>query len=360
LLENSGQGPWRAIAASPVFRVVFNEQQQVIANARLDIERLIASNEELGPKFLRLSFHDCVGGCDGCVDLTNEDNGGLLEPIRALRPIVAQHAGPGRLLSRADIWALAGLTGADVAQERQRVDMRMHHFGRVNCEVANNICFNADGFQQPCSDVRGPHRHLPPADITTHDLFAFFNENFGYNDKETVAIMGAHTIGQLKRENSGFDGESGWLLNNDIFDSEYYKELVGGSSPNDPMEVLVDGAPAWQPDREDNSDLPEFPDKFVWTGFPEGTKIIMLNADIAIVREITDRNMRPDGTVTCNFVGAGRCPVAERSFRFAVEYTFDNLLWLNDFYRVFEIMITSGYRGRENCSLGRVCRLTPL
>lgn len=37
----------------------------VVRNARSDIRRIIASESRLAPKFLRLVFHDCVGGCDG-------------------------------------------------------------------------------------------------------------------------------------------------------------------------------------------------------------------------------------------------------------------------------------------------------
>lgn len=35
------------------------------------IEQLIDGNQDLGPKFVRLTFHACVGGCNGCVDMAN-------------------------------------------------------------------------------------------------------------------------------------------------------------------------------------------------------------------------------------------------------------------------------------------------
>jgi hypothetical protein len=37
----------------------------IISHARFDIERIVANNAQMGAKFLRLAFHDCVGGCDG-------------------------------------------------------------------------------------------------------------------------------------------------------------------------------------------------------------------------------------------------------------------------------------------------------
>ena len=54
-----------------------------------------------------------------------------------------------------------------------------------------------------------PHVHLPEAHIGTKELFHFFDEEYGFTVRETVALMGAHTIGSLARENSGFDGQ--WL-----------------------------------------------------------------------------------------------------------------------------------------------------
>ena len=359
LHRNANSSPWPVRATSDIFEVRLSPEQEAIQAARRDIVQLINTNQKLAAKFLRLSFHDCVGGCDGCVDLLDAKNGGLLEPIEALQPVVAAHAGPGRLLSRADIWILGAFTGIDVTQGPERIDFSLRRVGRVNCEDANTVCRNEAGNRVPCGEQRGPFRFLPPNDITTHDLFEFFDDEFGFTVKQTVALMGAHTIGELQRENSGIDGPSGWLINNDVFDNEYYAELVGGSSINDPRAVLVEQAPPWTHNVERNNDLPRFPNKQVWTGFPEGTKIIMLNADIAIVRELTDDNMDENGVVSCAFVGASRCPVAERSFQFAAEYTFDNLMWLIDFAEVMEIMTTKGYE-RSNCAAFDVCSLTPI
>lgn len=341
------------IARSEAFIVQPDILGSLVQAVRSDVEDIIAADEAKAAKFLRLSFHDCVGGCDGCVDLTNPKNFGLLEPIVDLRPLVNAHTGNGSPLTRPDIWAVAALTAADVMQPiTERIDFRLHHIGRVPCELVFNDCVNFEGVPVNCRDTRGPHREIPGADITTHDLFTFFNDEFGFTNRQTVAIMGAHTIGQLNRDNSGFDGPNGWLLNNDIFDNEYYLELVGGSSVDDPTSIHINGAPPWRRDFEDNNDLDEFGNNFVWTGFPEGRKIIMLNADIAIVRELTDQNMNANGVVDCEFINEGRCPVAQRSFQFAVEYTFDNLLWLRDFREVMNIMLTSRYIVPPGCGVG--------
>ena len=367
-----GQEPWQVVTRSLVFEVEAGggggggggggrnpaRVEAAIRSARSDIERIIQRDRPLAAKFLRLIFHDCVGGCDGCVDLQNEDNFGLLEPIAALRPVVQDHEPE---LSRADIWAMAAIVGCDVSQGRQSINFPFNTFGRVNCEDANNQCRDQNGRSVPCRDTRGPHRELPPADITTRDLFRFMRDEFGYSTRQTVAVMGAHTIGTLSRENSGIDGPNGWLLNNDILDNEYYIELVGGNSLNDPLETLINGAPNWRRDVEDNRDLPEFRNRHIWTGFPRGQKIVMLNSDIALVRELDNGNMAPNGRVSCNFINANRCPHARQSFQFAAEYTFDNRLWLRDFRQVMDIMIFNGYRipNRNTCLRQPVCELVP-
>ena len=39
--------------------------------------------------------------------------------------------------------------------------------------------------------------------------------------------MGAHTLGTLVRENSGYNGINGWLGNTRSFGNGYYDDLVG-------------------------------------------------------------------------------------------------------------------------------------
>lgn len=129
----------------------------------------------------------------------------------------------------------------------------------------------------------------------THDLYSFFSDNFGFNQRDTVAIMGAHTLGVVRQEvgmncvysdqdpikpfthgcilsffiqDFQIDGSNGWVLHNDEFSNQYYAELIGGSSKNDPVSVLVNDAPAWRRTIENGVRF--------WTGFPNGVRIIMV------------------------------------------------------------------------------------
>lgn len=66
------------------------------------------------------------------VDLDEIKNRGLETPIAALTPLVDKY---DALLSRADIWAMATLVGADVQQPSGfRVDFTFDSWGRRNCE----------------------------------------------------------------------------------------------------------------------------------------------------------------------------------------------------------------------------------
>jgi hypothetical protein len=127
-------------------------------------------------KFVRLSFHDCVGGiCDGCVDLLNPSNFGLEAPIDVLDPIVQLHR---NFLTTGDVWALAGLTAARTAQT---ID-----------DDAVPRPFDLHFVQRPhCGNTkRGPHHELPKASLVTSQVTEFFATHFGFTKREVVTILG--------------------------------------------------------------------------------------------------------------------------------------------------------------------------
>ena len=150
-----------------------------------------------GYSVLRFLFKNLFSGC---IDLENKDNFGLRTPIEALSDVVEDYVNSDTGLSRADIWALAALVGCDQAQGSSNVDFSMLWYGRVDCENANQACLDADGEEVPCSATRGPHRGLPNINMRTDNLYGFFQDEFGFNQRDTVAIMGAHTIGKLSPE----------------------------------------------------------------------------------------------------------------------------------------------------------------
>ena len=59
-----------------------------------------ASGKVLLTTLVRLSFHDCVGGCDGCMNLDHPDNNGLEYATEALE--TEYQANFSFIMSRAD------------------------------------------------------------------------------------------------------------------------------------------------------------------------------------------------------------------------------------------------------------------
>jgi Peroxidase len=180
--------PAPATAATPLTGPVAGlSVAQLIANARAEILAAIAAapaNTAMAAKMVRLSFHDCVGGCDGCVDMSNLDNRGLDTPINVLQPIVTKYTG-NTPLTRADIWVLAGLTAAGNAQSITSEAFPLTLIGRP-------VCAN---FPNGTAATRaGPDRTMPSAHLTSQQLVNFFSAGFGFTADETVAIMGAHTL----------------------------------------------------------------------------------------------------------------------------------------------------------------------
>jgi hypothetical protein len=221
ILAPEGDEPYDAYAISDAFEVrevcerdrgfpeeedgESNTQNEIalsaLQSAKVSIERMIREDSDLAPKFLRMIFHDCVGGCDGCLDLDNPENFGLSKPVNALRDVVEEHVNSQTGLSRADIWALAGFVACDVSQDR--IDFSLDDFrwwGRVDCENTGQICRNQDGDEVECSETKGPHHEFPSLNILTDDLYDFFEDEFGFNEEDVVVIMGAHSIGRLSKQ----------------------------------------------------------------------------------------------------------------------------------------------------------------
>lgn len=341
--------------------VVADTAAEVVAGARTEIRRIINDafdpdpdiSVNLAAKFVRHGFHDCVGGCDGCVDMTNPDNAGLDVPIAALEPVVNMFSHFG--VTRADIWVLAALEGAGGQQPDDDADARdfdMEWIGRPVCDgLDSSQCKNG-----LCTQDRGPIRILPSPDVDTHALLEYFSREFDFDERDTVAIMGAHTLGTLARENSGYNGPNGWLGNTRQFGNGYYNDLIGGQNASSPVEELV-AASNWQQVLVNNSDLDGIPNRFEWERGSD-PHFVMVNADIALVRDLSGHISADEATagqVDCQFRCNRRncnpvaCPQAALTFNIAAEYKFDNAAFLEDFENAFKRMLSKGIDVSAGC-----------
>ena len=166
----------------------------------------------------------------------------------------------------------------------------------------------------------------------------------------------------------GTDG----LSNKRRLDNEYYIHLIGGNGPNDSMQNLVQGAPEWERAFQDNTDLPDIDDTDLWHAFPvdiplnrNGGFIVMLNADIAVLRDLNASNMKTEtGEVFCKFVDNSEisdptCPHVSGAVREAARYRFSNRAWLVDFESALRKILNAGYRITSNC-IEDLCKLEKL
>mmetsp|Transcript_6319 Transcript_6319/g.9253 ORF Transcript_6319/g.9253 Transcript_6319/m.9253 type:complete len:438 (-) Transcript_6319:145-1458(-) len=334
-----------------------------IPYVRKEIEALISLSNEQGiaiaPKFVRMGFHDCVGICDGCIDLTHPQNAGLDIPIRALEPIVKKYAYEETGLSRADIWAIAALTGADVSQEKGKgkfhVDFDFSWTGRIDCEHTETVCYDRHGQEQSCSATRGPHRRMAKATYTTKEVLHYFSEEFGFDAWQAVALMGAHTLGRAHKKDSGYEGR--WVEQNSDLGNYYYRGLVGGTEN---IESMIDSKRYWT-----GTFVKE--NRHQWV---DQKGLMMLDVDIALVRDFGDYIHPGTGEVTCQFHSHSestkydekkvQCPFAKETGPIVAKYKQDEEKWLVDFKDVFELLLVHGYDtsnpkdcGDLTCVLGK-------
>ena len=312
-------------------------------------------------------FHDCVGGCDGCIDMINPENKGLDKPIDALLPIVQEFEPQG--LSRTDVWMLSSLVATELALPFENSDLLfpMHWIGRQTCETrfgvevapddSANCGVNFLGSPTTCSAKRGPHVTQPHGTIGTQSIQTFFREEFNFNAQQVTALMGAHSVGKMARENVGFHGE--WDLSVSTMDGGYWLELVGN-----PPDFFIETI--------DNRDLPgNIPTQHQWRGIipineqQQQRTVAMLNVDVALVKNLPD--MDANGNVGCAGPGFGLlkdCPPTSDNengtpfLPFAKSYNADTRQFLMDFRDVLNLLIDHGHAKptpNSKCPQGRVC-----
>mmetsp|Transcript_14698 Transcript_14698/g.35875 ORF Transcript_14698/g.35875 Transcript_14698/m.35875 type:complete len:737 (-) Transcript_14698:3317-5527(-) len=309
----------------------------------INIRRLISDNQDLLGIFLRLSFHDCVGGCDGCVDLTDPDNKGLDFPIELLDNVVASLP-PNSFITRADVWAMAAMAANQMSAPPDRgVDFvslnNFQWFGRPTCEMkaaagGRTTCgTDSNGNTATCTSTTGPFVPLCHGTAGTQEVLEFFEDSFGFNAQQVTAIMGAHSVGRMNRQNSGFTGT--WDLSQHALDMGYWLELVAG--PNFEIRTIP------------NNDIPGVPDRLLWRAeiADPNVNVNMLNSDIALVRNIPSVDQ-----VSCNFFDCDpNTPFRPHIDRYVNDFT----QFLFEYRDVMNIMVDFGNNKPIQCPGGRIC-----
>jgi hypothetical protein len=270
--------------------------------------------------FLRLAFHDCVGTCDGCINMENPHHLGLQLSLDVLGPMVDQWKEETQL-SRADLFAFAGFTAAKYAFGPGEVVDFDYAYGREDCEVTLGLA--GEDFDYATQDSAANEVEILP---DSHDSpYEFMTERFGFTDTMTTAIMGVHVLGRMSLENSGHSGL--WVNTPCELDGEFYREMI-----NVPWD-------------QEASVSQTFGTRQQWGRNGGGNNNKFLNSDMALIVDfehtegvVNDANCRNDHR---NCPEASTLGVAE-SFR-------DDATFVAAFKNAFLSMISNGF------SLTTVC-----
>ncbi|KAF5637072.1 heme-binding peroxidase [Fusarium sp. NRRL 25303] len=218
-----------------------------------------------GPVLVRLAWHSSgtydvttdTGGSNGA-GMRYEAEGGdpanaglqnarlFLEPIKRLHPWITY----------SDLWTLAGVT-AIRAMGGPEIDWLP---GRTDF---------TDDSKLP------PRGRLPDAAQGADHIRDIFYR-MGFNDREIVALSGAHSLGRCHTENSGFEGK--WVNNPTRFSNQYFRLLLSEKWTEKTVpESGVTQFSSVDPDTEE--ELMMLPTDIALTTDPEFSKYVRLYAE---------------------------------------------------------------------------------
>ena len=139
--------------------------------------------------FILLGFHDCVGGCDGCINLENPHNAGLALAIEIMEEVFEDVEAQGIVVSRADVWAIGGRCAAEFGLPGMPGHEDYDHENSDYAESLANFVSPFPTFKSGRVDCdTAPYTsvvHDFPTGHYVHDqVMDFFAEQFGFDSNE--------------------------------------------------------------------------------------------------------------------------------------------------------------------------------
>eukprot|EP00746_Dinoflagellata_sp_MGD_P088464 gnl/MRDRNA2_/MRDRNA2_35002_c0_seq1.p1 gnl/MRDRNA2_/MRDRNA2_35002_c0~~gnl/MRDRNA2_/MRDRNA2_35002_c0_seq1.p1 ORF type:complete len:436 (+),score=60.79 gnl/MRDRNA2_/MRDRNA2_35002_c0_seq1:61-1368(+) len=266
---------------------------------KADILDVMAKDENRGPTLVRLAWHSSgtydkmtkTGGSSGGTmrfeeELAHGANAGLNKAVAWLEPVFKKHEAEG--LQHADLYTLAGAVA-------------------IEAMGGPPITWRAGRIDAPRSAVP-PEGRLPGADkgdftsTANHLRDIFFR--MGFDDKDIVALSGAHALGYTHKENSGFEGP--WTGTPTKLTNAYYTFLL--KLP-------------WEEET-----VPETGNRQYGTG-KKPNRLMMLESDLALIK---DPKFRP----------------------YVEKYAKDQSLFFTDFAAAFSRLLELGCSGLKPVKLG--------
>ena len=190
------------------------------AKVRKEIAALLETEDDdgsNGPLFVRLAWHAAgtydkqskTGGSNGATmrfppESSDGANAGLDKARNLLESVKKNNPGA----SYADIWTLAGCVAIE-EMGGPKIDWRSGRTDVGQIAVAQKKI--------------PPNGRLPDALKGAAHIRSVF-KRMGFDDRETVALLGAHCLGRCHADRSGFVGP--WTRSPTTFSNEYFRELV--------------------------------------------------------------------------------------------------------------------------------------
>ena len=118
-------------------------------------------------KFLRMAFHDCMGGCDGSLNFSNPDNGGLpghaSAVVRGYQTALNPKKSSARTvelfskISRADFWVLSSTRALGWGMKAGKSSPSYYSgsvflYGRISAST-----YDSDSYEGPSGFPDGIH-----------------------------------------------------------------------------------------------------------------------------------------------------------------------------------------------------------
>lgn len=248
--------------------VMAKESKADLAKIRESVVDLIETDEgrrgdgtSLKGTFIRLAWHCCgtyqasdkTGGSNGAMmrfkpEAAYGNNAGLDKARAALEPIKAKYPE----ITYADLYTYVGV----IAVEESGGPTIPYQTGRADYDEATAIT-------KSDPKDRLPNATMGSFQATTNHVRKVLGR-MGFNDREMVALSGAHAMGRCHTDRSGFWGP--WTFAETTFSNEYFRLLV---------------EERWTPKLTHNGKP--------WTGpdqFEDSTgKLMMLPSDIVLIKD---------------------------------------------------------------------------
>ncbi|XP_067950529.1 uncharacterized protein [Watersipora subatra] len=138
------------------------------------------------------------------------------------------------------------------------------------------------------------------------ESLSFLMTEFGLSKKQAVALMGAHSLGRCREDNSGFEGP--WDETPQTLDNGYYRSLVNTKFD---LEEASNGFTQWSKD-----------------------ETMMLHADMSLRRNLGISSGETPECLTSN-----DCPLNASINKQVKSYARDQKMWADDFESAFLLMV---------------------